>query len=154
MAKKKSLDAFEKVKAEGRWPEVKDAIYDLSVQGFSEGYIGARLFNVDKAAFSRLKRDHQEIQEVFNSADDVVVKDLMASMMKLARGAKYKKQKTHLEEINGTKIKKVIDKDEYEVPPDYRALHYMLRFRGGKEFHERREEIEAEERKEADKETW
>lgn len=154
MARKKPLDAFEKVVAAKKWPEMRDEMYDMSCNGLSKGFIGERLLKVDRATFYSLCSKHKELQDVFDEADKVVCKDLMAALTRAGKGMHVVKIRTHVETIEGGKKKKVVDKDEYDAPPDTKAAIYVLKHRGGRDFYENKEELDLAEKKMENGEVW
>lgn len=156
MAKK--MDAFEKWQAStgiDSWPKVRELITDLSKKGYTQRQICERL-NLDEAYFSRLKKKHPEISDAFKDADAFVLDSAFTALYKVAFGHTYVNEDTWLEDKqDGSKPKKKVHRVKRESEPNLNAIIYLLTQRFGRNFSDRREELEiAREKIDANKEEW
>ncbi len=156
MAKK--MDAFEKWQASigiDSWPKVRELLTDLSKKGYTQRQICERL-HLDEAYFSRLKKKHPEIEEAFRDADDYVLDAAFTALYKVAFGNAYVNEDTWLEDKqDGSKPKKKVHRVKRESEPNLSAIIYLLTQRFGRQFSDKREELElARQKLEANKEEW
>jgi|GEM_PF-2240838 transcriptional regulator with XRE-family HTH domain len=156
MAKK--LDAFEKWKAStgiNSWPKVRELLTDLSKKGYTQRQICERL-KLSEAYFSRLKKKHPEIEQAFIDADDYVLDAAFTALYKVAFGSTYVTEDTWLEDKqDGSKPRKKVHRVKRETEPNLGALVYLLTQRFGRQYSDKREELElARQKMENNKEEW
>ena len=103
---------------------------------------------IDEATFSRLKKKHPEIQQVMDSAKIDLKMYLMGAMYKKAMGYEIVDEEQIVEDKGrgGTPRRKVT-KVTKQIPPDFKALVYLLSKQFGRNFSDRSEELKLAEQK-------
>lgn len=146
-------DIYETWKANGQLEEVLAFIADCSKKLVSQREM-CKVLKMEEHAFSNLKKKHPEIMAAMDNARYELKKDLASAMYKKAVGFEAIEEDQYVEEKDG-KTKKKIHRIKKQVPPDFKALTYLLTKHFGKEFSERYEDIRLMEKKiEAQKEVW
>jgi hypothetical protein len=138
----------------GKWPEIQAFLYDCASKLVTQKELCGRL-NIDEATFSRLKARHPEIQKTMDDAQIKLKMDLMGTMYKKAVGFDVTEEDQIIEEGSHGVKKRKITKYTKHVPPDFKALNYLLTHHFGREFSDRAEELRLAEAKMKDNtEEW
>ena len=149
-------DLFEMWNETGKWPEVRDFLFDCFSKLVTQKEICERL-QMDEATFIKLKKKHPEIERLKQDARLDLKRNLIGAMYKKAIGYEVTEEDQYLEEGAGNKgtKKKKAHKFKRHIPGDYKAIVYLLSHNFGREFSERVFDYELVEKKiEAGEEVW
>jgi len=155
MGRNPKKDTYEMWLDSGKWPEIQTFIADCSRKLVTQREMCERL-NIDEATFSRLKKKHPEIGQVMESARVNLKMDLMSAMYKKAVGFESSEEEQIIEDKGkGSPAKRKVTKITKQVPPDYKALLYLLTKHFGKDFSDHSEELKlAEQKMKQSQEEW
>jgi hypothetical protein len=149
------MDQFEKWKATGKLNEILDYIGECSRKLVTQHEMLVQL-GIRDDTFSKMKRKHPEIQEAQDRARYSLKRDLAGALYKKAIGFETTEEYQDVEDNGkGKASKRKIHRVKKYVPPDYKAIIYLMTKTFGKEYSERYEELALAERKlEGMKEEW
>jgi len=151
--KGKMLDYYEKWGKNGVLDNRLKAIEDMVSKSATQKEI-AKILGMTEKTLIKLKNKHPKLNQAFIFGNDELKYTLIDTMLKKAIGYEYEEMQTTIEE---TKIgtKKRIVKYKKKAQPDYNAIRYLLVVKFGREFNEKKEEIDAMfERLKAREENW
>lgn len=137
------LDTYEKWVQQGVHKKKLKDIKDLVAKGVTQKKT-AELLGITEKTLIKLKRNHKEVERAFIFGNDKLIDDAFGSVYKKAMGFKVPLKTIHAEENKngkGQKKNKVTITERY-FPPDLPSLKYWLIIKGGKEYNERREELD------------
>ncbi len=151
--KGKMLDMYEKWDKQGilnkHLKVIKDMIAKRSSQKQVSEYLG-----ITEKTLIKLKKAHPKLDQAFIFGNDELKYNLINAMLKRALGYEYEEIQTVIEE-NKTGTKKKIVKNVKRALPDYSAIRYLLIIKFGRDYNERREEIDLmKQRLEKNDEVW
>ena len=147
MGNKPKRDTYEMWLDSGKWPEIQTFIAECSKKLVTQREMCERL-SIDEATFSRLKKRHPEIQQVIDSARINLKMDLMGAMYKRAVGFETVDEEQIIEDKGrGSPQRRKVTKVTKQVPPDFKALVYLLSRHFGRDFSDRSEELKLAELK-------
>lgn len=151
----KKVDIFEQWSLDGQLGKMLEFIKDCSRKLVTQKEMCESL-KIHPSLFSRLKKEHPEIQEAQNKGRFELKKDLASALYKKAVGFEVIEEDKYVEEdTEGSKQKTKIRKVKKQIPPDYKSIVYLLTKVYGKEYSERFEDLELMERKlEISREEW
>jgi hypothetical protein len=89
-----------------------------------------------------LKRAHPKLNNAFIFGNDELKESLVNAVVKKALGFEYDEVQTTYEESKAGKKKKIVKSHKVALP-DMNALKYILIIKCGRNFNEKREEIDA-----------
>lgn len=155
MGKTPKKDTYEMWLDSGKWPEIQAFIAECSKKLVTQREMCERL-SIDEATFSRLKKRHPEIGQVMESARVNLKMDLVGAMYKRAVGFETVDEEQIVEDKGrGSPPRRKVTKTTKQVPPDYKALVYLLSRHFGREFSDRSEELKlAEQKMKENQEEW
>ncbi|MEW6606280.1 MAG: hypothetical protein AB1414_02335 [bacterium] len=149
----KVLDTYQQWEADGVLDERIKSIQEMVARRIIQKDI-AKAMNLSENTLIKLKRAHPRLNQAFINGDDELKYKLMDALFQRAVGMEYEEIQTIIEETpSGTKKKLV--KTKKKALPDFNAIKYLLIIKFGREYNERKEEIDIMlKRIEKGEETW
>jgi hypothetical protein len=149
----KVLDTYQQWEADGVLDERVKSIQDMVARRIIQKDI-AKAMNVSENTLIKLKRSHPRLNQAFINGDDELKYKLMDALFQRAVGMEYEEVQTIIEETSSGTKKRLV-KTKKKSLPDFNALKYLLIIKFGREFNERKEEIDIMlKRIEKGEETW
>jgi hypothetical protein len=149
----KVLDTYQQWEADGVIDERIKSIQDMVARRIIQKDI-AKAMNVSENTLIKLKRSHPRLNQAFINGDDELKYKLMDALFQRAVGMEYEEVQTIIEETSSGTKKRLV-KTKKKSLPDFNALKYLLIIKFGREFNERKEEIDIMlKRIEKGEETW
>jgi hypothetical protein len=149
----KVLDTYQQWEADGVLEERIKSIQDMVARRIIQKDI-AKAMNVSENTLIKLKRSHPRLNQAFINGDDELKYKLMDALFQRAVGMEYEEVQTIIEETSSGTKKRLV-KTKKKSLPDFNALKYLLIIKFGREFNERKEEIDIMlKRIEKGEETW
>ena len=149
----KVLDTYQQWEADGVLDERIKSIQDMVARRIIQKDI-AKAMNVSENTLIKLKRSHTRLNQAFINGDDELKYKLMDALFQRAVGMEYEEVQTIIEETSSGTKKRLV-KTKKKSLPDFNALKYLLIIKFGREFNERKEEIDIMlKRIEKGEETW
>lgn len=138
-------DNYQEWKEKNELTNKLDLIKKLAASGVSENGIADKL-GICRRTLISLKSKHKDMNGAYESGKELFKGSLMEAMIKRALGFKITDEDQYIEETSrGTK--KRIVKHIKEMPPDIVAIKYLLVTHFGREFSERKYELELMEKR-------
>jgi len=149
----KVLDTYQQWEADGVLDERIKSIQEMVARRIIQKDI-AKAMNLSENTLIKLKRAHPRLNQAFINGDNELKYKLMDALFQRAVGMEYEEIQTIIEETpSGTKKKLV--KTKKKALPDFNAIKYLLIIKFGREYNERKEEIDIMlKRIEKGEETW
>lgn len=149
------LDQFERWKELGKLNEILEFITSCSRNLITQKDIAVRL-GITEKSLSLMKKKHPEINDAIENGKLNLQKDLIAGMVKLALGYDEITETQDVTETGKSKEqKKKVNRVKKAIGPNYKAIIYLLTKNFGREYSERFEELQMQEKKiEQAKEEW
>jgi hypothetical protein len=136
----KLKDTYEQWEEDGVVEEKLKLIQDLVSKRIIQKDIAESL-GVSEKTLIKLKKVHPRLNQAFVNGDSELKDKLMDAMFQRAIGFEYEETQTIIEENkNGTK-KKIV-KTKKRALPDYSAIKYLLIIKFGRDFNDKKEEID------------
>ena len=149
----KVLDTYQQWEADGVLDERIKSIQDMVARRIIQKDI-AKALNVSENTMIKLKRSHPRLNQAFINGDDELKYKLMDALFQRAVGMEYEEVQTIIEETSSGTKKRLV-KTKKKSLPDFNALKYLLIIKFGREYNERKEEIDIMlKRIEKGEETW
>jgi hypothetical protein len=149
----KVLDTYQQWEADGVLDERIKSIQDMVARRIIQKDI-AKAMNVSENTLIKLKRSHPRLNQAFINGDDELKYKLMDALFQRAVGMEYEEVQTIIEETSSGTKKRLV-KTKKKSLPDFNALKYLLIIKFGREYNERKEEIDIMlKRIEKGEETW
>jgi len=136
----KVLDTYQQWEADGVLDERIKSIQDMVARRIIQKDI-AKAMNVSENTLIKLKRSHPRLNQAFINGDDELKYKLMDALFQRAVGMEYEEVQTIIEETSSGTKKRLV-KTKKKSLPDFNALKYLLIIKFGREFNERKEEID------------
>lgn len=153
---KRLLDTYEKWVQQGIVKKKLKDIQDMVAKNITQKRIATYLGMTEKTLI-KLKKKHKKLEEAFIFGNDKLIQDCFDSLYRKAMGFKEPVRTVHAEDnksVKNNKKGKVTITEKY-YPPCLPSLKYLMLLRGGKQYNERREELDLlKERNELRKEEW
>ena len=148
-------DTYQMWQDTGQLPQVLEFIKECSRKLVTQKEM-CQYLNLDEATFTRLKKKHPELDEVFHKAKLELKKDLMGALYKKAVGYELVEEEQFIEDKGkGEGQKRKIHRIKKQVPPDYRSCLYLLTKQFGREYCEKFEEMKmVEQRVKESEDVW
>ena len=130
-----------------------DLIKQLASIGANVNKIADKL-GICRRTFMSMKKKHKDIEEAYEDGMSMLEETAFETIVKLAFGFTYNEEDQHIvETARGTR--KQIDKHVRYVKPDLSALKYMMVTKFGRQYSEKKYELELmEKRIEKGMEEW
>ena len=149
----KVLDTYQQWEADGVLDERVKCIQDMVARRIIQKDI-AKAMNLSENTLIKLKRAHPRLNQAFINGDDELKYKLMDALFQRAIGMEYEEVQTVIEETSAGTKKRLV-KTKKRALPDFNAIKYLLIIKFGRQFNERREEIDIlEKRLEKGEEIW
>jgi len=149
----KVLDTYQQWEADGVLDERIKSIQDMVARRIIQKDI-AKAMNLSENTLIKLKRSHPRLNQAFINGDDELKYKLMDALFQRAVGIEYEEVQTIIEETSSGTKKRLV-KTKKKALPDFNAIKYLLIIKFGREYNERREEIDIMlKRIEKGEETW
>ena len=149
----KVLDTYQQWEADGVLDERIKSIQDMVARRIIQKDI-AKAMNLSENTLIKLKRAHPRLNQAFINGDDELKYKLMDALFQRAIGMEYEEVQTVIEETSAGTKKRLV-KTKKRALPDFNAIKYLLIIKFGRQFNERREEIDIlEKRLEKGEEIW
>ena len=149
----KVLDTYQQWEADGVLDERIKSIQDMVARRIIQKDI-AKAMNLSENTLIKLKRSHPRLNQAFINGDDELKYKLMDALFQRAVGMEYEEVQTIIEETSSGTKKKLV-KTKKKALPDFNAIKYLLIIKFGREYNERKEEIDIMlKRIEKGEETW
>lgn len=149
----KVLDTYQQWEADGVLDERIKSIQDMVARRIIQKDI-AKAMNLSENTLIKLKRSHPRLNQAFINGDDELKYKLMDALFQRAVGMEYEEVQTIIEETSSGTKKRLV-KTKKKALPDFNAIKYLLIIKFGREYNERKEEIDIMlKRIEKGEETW
>jgi len=130
-----------------------ELIKKIAGSGASEAVIASKL-GICKRSFITLKGKHKDIDEAYQTGKEEFKGKLIEAIIKRALGFKTVDEDQYIEETSRGTRKRII-KHIKEVPPDINAAKYLLLVHFGREFSDKKIELDLmEKRIDLGKDEW
>jgi len=140
-------DLFQEWKDTGVLPDVLNFIKESSRKLISQAEM-CRHLGIHESQFSRLKKKYPIIEETMVKAKLDLKRDLIGAMYKKALGYETIDEEQYIEDKgSGKEQKRKIHRTKKQVPPDYKAIVYLLNKNFGREYSDKAEELNMMEKK-------
>ena len=149
----KSVDTYEQWARDGVLEQRLTDIQQLTSKRILQKDV-AKVLCLSEKTLIKLKKVHPRLNQAFIMGDDELKFKLVDKIYEKAMGFEYEEIQTIIEETK-TGTKKRIVKSKKQSLPDFTALRYLLVIKFGREFNEKKEELELmEKRLERGEEVW
>lgn len=102
-----------------------------------------KYLRIDEATFSRMKKQYPKIQEAIDNSKLDLKKELVGALYKKALGYEVIEEQQFIEDRGkGKEQKRKIHRTKKYIQPDYKSIVYLLTKNFGREFSERKDELE------------
>lgn len=148
------LDSYQEWEKDGVLKKKLQKIEELSSKRINQRDL-ADSIGISEKTFIVLKRKHPKIKEAIYKGKESMKKDLLDAMYQLAIGAFSEDTKTNIEKDGNGKRKERIEKHTKKERPDYKAIRYLLITNFGREYNEKKRELDLmEKRLNAKEDDW
>lgn len=145
MATKK--DTYQIRKESGQLNQVLTFIKECSRKLITQREM-CEYLKINECTFTRLKKKYPEIDEIQKKAKLDLKKDLVGALYKKAIGYEVVEEEQFIEDRGkGKEQKRKIHRTKKEVAPDYKSIVYLLTKNFGRDFSERKEELDLMDKK-------
>ena len=149
----KQRDTYEQWDADGILEERLKSIQDLVAKRIIQKEI-AEFLGMSEKTLIKLKKAHPRLNQAFINGDDELKYKLIDAVYQKAVGFDYEETQTIIEESKSGTKKRIV-KTKKRSLPDFYALRYLLIIKFGREFNEKKDEIDLMyQRLEKDEEVW
>jgi len=136
----KVLDTYLQWQADGVLDEKLKTIQELVSKRILQKDI-SEVIGVSERTIIKLKKAHPRLNQAFINGDDDLKYKVFDALYQRAVGGDYEESQTIIEETKAGTKKRIV-KTKKKVQPDVSAIKYLLLIKFGKEYNERREEID------------
>lgn len=136
-----TLDYYEKWERDGILDKRLNEIKELISKGVPQIEI-AKILGMSEKTMYKLKNRHPKMNQAFVFGNDDLKYTLIDTLIKKAVGYEYEETQTTIEETK-TGTKKKIVKYKKKAQPDMNAVRYLLIIKFGRDFNDKKEEIDA-----------
>lgn len=151
--KGKMPDYYEKWQQQGVLDKQLKDIQEMVSKNITQKDI-CKVLGLTEKTLIKLKKVHPKLNQAFIFGNDDLKYTLMDSMLKKATGYEYEETQTTIEETSSGTKKKIV-KYKKKAQPDMNAIRYLLIIKFGRDYNEKKEEIDAMfERLRAREENW
>jgi len=135
-----TLDYYEKWERDGILDKRLSEIKELVSKGVPQIEI-AKILGMAEKTLYKLKKRHPKMNQAFVFGNDELQYTLIDSIMKKAVGYEYEETQTTIEETKSGTKKRIV-KQKKVAHPDLNAARYLLIIKFGRNFNDRKEEID------------
>ncbi len=147
----KRLDTVERWEKTGLLKEKLKLIESLAAKNVPQREIAKQL-GISEKTLQKMKNRHVEFARAFSTGHITLKEDLLNVIYKKAMGFFEEDVQTFIETTNNKTKRKVVKNKKY-YPPDLNSAKYLLIIRFGREFHDKKHELELMEKRIEDKDT-
>jgi predicted transcriptional regulator len=133
-------DTYQKWEESGKLEEKLKSVQELASRHVKQSDI-AQVLGITEKTLIKLKRLHPKLGHAFQYGDEELKNKLIDAMYQRAIGMEYEETQTIIEETK-TGTKKRIIKSKKRAIPDIGAIKYLLIIKFGREFNDRKEELD------------
>lgn len=149
----RNLDTFQRWEKQGLLRERLEIIQDLVSKNVPQRKIALRL-GISEKTLQKMKNKHVDFARAFSKGELILKEDLINAIYKKAVGYYEETTQTLIEEVGGRSKRKIVKTKKY-YPPDFNSARYLLIIKFGREYHDKKFELEImEKRIEAREENW
>ena len=142
----KALDTYQQWEKDGVLNKKLKEIEDLSSKRISQCDISKQL-GVSEKTFISLKRKHSKIKDAIYKGKEKMKGKLTNAMFELAMGATSETRDSKIEKDSKGQKKEYIHVITKKEKPNFNAIRYLLIVNFGKDFNEKRREIDIMEKR-------
>jgi predicted transcriptional regulator len=139
--KGKMPDYYEKWQEQNILDQKINEIQDMVSKNYTQKNI-AKILGMSEKTLISLKKKYPKLDHAFIFGNDELKYQLMDTMFKKAMGYEYEETQTTIEETK-TGTKKKIVKYKKKAQPDMNAARYLLIIKFGRDYNDKKEEIDA-----------
>ena len=139
--KGKMKDLYERWEESGILSDRLSGIQEMASKRVSQKDIATYL-GVTEKTLIKLKKIHPKMNRAFQYADEEMKYKLIDAMYQRAIGMEYEEVQTIIEETSSGTKKRLV-KTKKKALPDITAIKYLLVIKFGRDYNERKDEIEA-----------
>lgn len=136
-----TLDYYEKWERDGILDKRLSEIKELVSKAVPQVEI-AKILGMSEKTMYKLKNRYPKMNQAFVFGNDDLKYTLIDTLIKKAVGYEYEETQTTIEETK-TGTKKKIVKYKKKAQPDMNAVRYLLIIKFGREYNDKKEEIDA-----------
>jgi type III secretory pathway lipoprotein EscJ len=136
-----TLDYYEKWERDGILDKRLSEIKELVSKAVPQVEI-AKILGMSEKTMYKLKNRHPKMNQAFVFGNDDLKYTLIDTLIKKAVGYEYEETQTTIEETK-TGTKKKIVKYKKKAQPDMNAVRYLLIIKFGRDYNDKKEEIDA-----------
>jgi transposase len=136
-----TLDYYEKWERDGILDKRLSEIKELVSKAVPQVEI-AKILGMSEKTMYKLKNRYPKMNQAFIFGNDDLKYTLIDTLIKKAVGYEYEETQTTIEETK-TGTKKKIVKYKKKAQPDMNAVRYLLIIKFGREYNDKKEEIDA-----------
>lgn len=133
-------DTYEQWEADGILEERLKSIQELATKRITQKEIAAFL-GISEKTLIKFEKIHPKLNQAFINGDTELKYRLTDKMYERAMGFDYEETQTIIEETNSGTKKKIV-KNKKKSLPDFNAIRYLLITKFGREFNEKKEELD------------
>ena len=148
---RRNLDTFERWEKTGLLKEKLKLIERLAAKNVPQREIAKQL-GISEKTLQKMKNKHVEFARAFSTGHITLKEDLLDVIYKKAMGFFEEDVQTFIEEHNNKTKRKVVKNKKYYAP-DLNSAKYLLIVRFGREFHDKKFELELMEKRIDEKDT-
>lgn len=136
----KLIDHYQQWEIDGVLDERIKSIQDMVARRINQTNISKAL-NISEKTLLKLRRKHPRLNQAILNGDEELKFKLMDALFQRAVGMEYEEVQTIIEETSSGTKKRLV-KTKKRALPDFNALRYILIIKFGREYNERKEEID------------
>lgn len=146
----KQLDSFERWEKQGVLKKKLKIIKDLSSKNVPQQKIAGEL-GISLKTLQKLKNRHPDFAIAFKKGKSEMKDNLISTIYKKAMGFEHEEVQTLVEKVGGRNKQKIVKNKKY-YPPDLNSAKYLLIIKFGRDYNEKKDEIDIMEKRVKDKE--
>ena len=139
--KGKMLDLFERWEESGHLESRLKAIAEMVSKRATQREV-AEYLGITVKTIIKLRKAHPELDKAFQYGDEEMKDKLVDAIYQRAIGFEYEETQTVIEETSSGTKKRLV-KTKKKALPDIGAIKYLLVIKFGRDYNERKDEIEA-----------
>jgi len=140
-------DTYQKWKETGQLDSVLSFIKECAKKLITQREM-CEYLKINEATFVRLKKKYHELEVMQQKAKLELKKDLVSALYKKAIGYEVIEEEQFIEDRGkGKEQKRKIHRTKKQVQPDFKSIVYLLTKNFGRDFSERKEELDIMEKR-------
>lgn len=136
----KVRDTYEQWEADGILEDKLKTIQELVGKRIIQKEI-AEFLGLSERTLIKIKKAHPRLNQAFINGDSELKDKLIDKVYEKAMGFDYEETQTVVEETSSGTKKKIV-KNKKKALPDFNAIKYLLIIKFGREFNEKKEELD------------